>query len=261
MTVTAPGATQTTSAPARALARTLARTLAGGAVCGALAGFLVGGVLGRLAMRLLAATSPAYAQGQITDDRAVVGDITLGGTIGLALFVTVLGAVGGLIYLWVRRVLPPLRRARVLGFGLFTGTVGGALFVHDHPSFDYTVLTPTWLAVLLFIALPLLFGLAVAGLVETVDRPAGLLRRAPVWSVVAAGLLVIALALPLVAPFLVAAFVIALVPALRELWGSHAVTVAGSALLVAMVLWGAYGLVVDVVSVATDVPATAPLNP
>jgi len=255
MTVTATGARTPT------LARTLARTLAGGAVCGGLTGFLVGGVLGRLAMRLLAATSPADAQGRITDDQALVGEITLGGTLGLALFAALAGAVGGLVFLWVRRVLPPSRRARVLGFGLFTGTVGGALFVHDHPSFDYTVLTPTWLAVLLFVALPLLFGLAVAALIETVDRPGGLLRRAPAWGVIAVGLLLVAPALPLVAPFVLAAFVITLVPALRGLWDSHAVTVAGSALLVALVLWGAYGLVVDVVSVATDTPATAPLNP
>ena len=68
MTVTAVGAQPTTTP--RTLARALARTLAGGAVCGALAGFVVGGVLGRLAMRLLAATSPAYAQGAITDDQA-----------------------------------------------------------------------------------------------------------------------------------------------------------------------------------------------
>ena len=51
----------------------LARTMGGGALLGALSGLLVGGVLGRLAMRLLAVTSPAAAQGRLTDDQALVG--------------------------------------------------------------------------------------------------------------------------------------------------------------------------------------------
>lgn len=244
----------------RTRAWALARTAAGGALAGALAGLLVGGVLGRLAMRLLAATSPAWAQGRMTDDRAVVGQVSLSGTLGLALFVSLVGAVGGLVYLWVRRVLPPSRAARVGLYGLFTGSVGGALFVHDHPSFDYTVLEPAWLSVLLFVALPLLFGVVVSVLVELADGPGGVLRRAPDGLVVALGALV---ALPTVAftgPVLVIALVIALAPPLRRLWHSHTVTVVGAALFVLLVLWGVYGIVTDVVSIATDRPSTAPLH-
>lgn len=251
-----------TAAPVsgRTRAWALARTVAGGALAGALAGLLVGGVLGRLAMRLLAATSPAWAQGGMTDDQAVVGVVSLSGTLGLALVTSVLGAVGGLVYLWVRRVLPPSRAARVGLYGLFTGSVGGALFVHDHPSFDYTVLEPAWLSVLLFVALPLLFGVGVAALVEVGDGPGGVLRRAPEGLVVALGLLVTVPALPLAGPVLLVAFVIALVPPLRRLWDSHAVTVAGAALFVLLVLWGVYGIATDVLSIATDRPSTAPLH-
>jgi hypothetical protein len=239
----------------------LARTMGGGALLGALSGLLVGGVLGRLAMRLLAVTSPAWAQGRMTDDQALVGTISLSGTLGLALVTTIAGALAGLIYLWVRRLLPRSRTGRVAGFGLFTGSVGGALFVHDHPSFDYTVLTPTWLAVLLFVALPLLYGLLVSWLVETLDRPGGWLRRRPAWSVTGLGVLAVAPVLPLVAPFALAAFVIGLSPRLRTVWYSRPVTLAGAALFALLVLWGGYGLVADVVSVATDTPSTAPLNP
>ncbi len=243
------------------LAGGLARTMGGGAVLGALSGLLVGGVLGRLAMRLLAVTSPISAQGRMTDDQALVGTISLSGTLGLAFVTTIAGALAGLIYLWVRRVLPPSRGGRVAGFGLFTGSVGGALFVHDHPSFDYTVLTPTWLAVLLFLALPLLYGLLVSWLVETLDRPGGWLRRRPAWSVTALGVLVAVPVLPLAAPGVLAAFVIARSSRLRSFWDSRPVTVAGVALFGLLVLWGGYGIVVDVVSVATDTPATAPFNP
>jgi hypothetical protein len=243
------------------LAGELARTMGGGAVLGALSGVLVGGVLGRLAMRLLAVTSPASAQGRMTDDQAVVGTISLGGTLGLALVTTVAGALAGLVYLWVRRVLPTSRRGRVAGYGVFAGSVGGALFVHDHPSFDYTVLSPTWLAVLLFVALPLAFGLLLPALVETLDRPSGWLRRRPAWLVTGLGLLVAAPVLPLAAPVVLGAFVIALSPRLRAAWHSRVVTVTGVALFALLVLWGGYGLVVDVVSVATDTPSTAPFNP
>ena len=242
-------------------ARELARTMSGGAVLGALSGLLVGGVLGRLAMRLLAVTSPAWAQGRMTDDQALVGTISLRGTLGLAFVTTIAGALAGLVYLWVRRVLPTGRRGRVAGFGLFTGSVGGALFVHDHPSFDYTVLTPTWLAVLLFVALPLLYGVLVSWLVETLDRPGGRLRRRPAWLVTALGLLVAAPVLPLAAPGVLAAFAIGLSSRLRAIWESRPVSVAGVALFALLVLWGGYGLVADVVSVATDTPSTAPLNP
>jgi hypothetical protein len=235
--------------------------MGGGAVLGALSGLLVGGVFGRLAMRLLAVTSPPWAQGRMTDDQALVGTISLSGTVGLALVTTIAGALAGLIFLWVRRVLPPTRRGRVAGFGLFTGSVGGALFVHDHPSFDYTVLTPTWLAVLLFVALPLAYGLLVSWLIETLDQAGGWLRRRPARLVTVLGFLVVVPVLPLAAPGVLAAFCIGRSSRLRTIWESRPVTVAGGALFVLLVLWGGYGLVADIASVATDTPSTAPFNP
>ncbi len=228
-----------------------------GAIAGAVTGIFVSGVLGRLAMRLLAVTSPLYAQGGITDDQAVVGEITLAGTANLAFFGATAGGIGGLIYLWVRRVLAESRRGRVLGYGLFTGTVGGALLVHDHPSFDYTVFSPAWLSVALFIALPVVFGILVAVLVEMFD---GTGRRPPVALFVVA--VVVALpALILTSPFLGVATAVVWVPVLRRAWRSRVVTVAGRAAYAGLVLWGLYGIVVDVISIATDQPSSAPFNP
>ncbi len=54
---------------------------------GIVAGLLVPGLGGRLLMRITAATSPPEAQGRLTEAGEVVGEITLGGTVGFVLFV------------------------------------------------------------------------------------------------------------------------------------------------------------------------------
>src|SRR5262245_64933757 len=59
----------------------LARNLAVGALTGLVVGILVVGPAGRLAMRLLASTSPD-AQGQITEAEEGVGRITVDGARG-----------------------------------------------------------------------------------------------------------------------------------------------------------------------------------
>jgi hypothetical protein len=245
----------------RDLAIALGMTITAGAIAGTVGGVVVGGVLGRLAMRLLAVTSPPAAQGRITDDNAIVGRITLEGSFDLAVFTTLAGVIGGLVYLLCRRILPEDRRGRVLGFGILCGALGGAFFVHDHPSFDFTVLTPAWLAVALFVALPLLFGVVIVMLVERLDGPTGWLRRAPTPLVLGVGGLVTLPTVPFTGLVILAAFAVALVPRLRVVWRSRAVTVAGSILYVLLVLWGLYGLGADIMSIATDSPSTAPFNP
>lgn len=248
---------------ARAAAGTLARTMAAGLVGGAVCGAVVGGVLGRLAMRLLTVTSPTSALYRLTDDDAVVGEITVAGTLSLLTFTASTGAIGGLLYLGVRRVLPATVRGRVAGFGLLTGTLGGALFVHGHGSFDFTVLQPVWLAVFLFVALPSLFGMAVPLLVETLAGPRGWVRRGPWWLVAPAT--VVAAVQPVVLVVFAGGYGVALtistVPVLHRWWHGRAVTVLGSTLLGALVCWGVYGLAVDVVSLVQQRFPTAPFNP
>lgn len=238
----------------------LARTLSVAALAGAAGGFVVGGVLGRLGMRLLAVTSP-YAHGGLTDDQAIVGEITLAGTANLVLAVTSLGALAGLVYVLVRRVLPRSGRGRALGFAVFTGSIGGALVVHDHPSFDYTVLGPAWLTVSMFVALPVLFGLLTAALIEFLERPGGVAQRLPWGILVAAAALVSNVTLVVSAVFIAIAYVIRLVPALHRRWHSRVITVAGSTLFVLLVAWGLCGIVADIVSIATNHPSSMPFNP
>ena len=197
----------------------LARQLAIIALLGAVAGGLTG-LLGRLAMRLLAVTSPPIAQGRLTDDLARVGEITVAGTAFIVVLCAVVGAFVALGYPLVRLVLPLTLAARIVGFAVLTGLVGGSILVHDDPSFDYTILEPAGLAVTLFICVPAAYGAMAAVLIE---------RYAP-----AGGAL----------------------PAHRVL-GRSAMLV-GVGVYVVLVLWGGYGLVTDIISLAMDTPSNAP---
>ncbi len=242
-------------------ALSFACTLAAGAVGGGLVGLIVGGVLGRLIMRLLAVTSPESVQGRMTDDIQPVGQISLAGTLQLCITTVALGAIAGLIYLWVRRVLPPSRRARSGLFALFVGSIGGAFLVHDHPSFDYSVLRPEWLAVVSFVAIPTLFGFLAPSMIDRLEAPGGWAHRGPAWLVIGAGVAVLNLALVVVALPVAAAFGIRLSASAVRFWRSDAVTVAGRVLFVLMVAWGCYGIAADVISIATNTPSPAPFHP
>ena len=190
-----------------------------------ISGFVVGGILGRGAMRILAVTSPPIAQGRLTDDAARVGQFTLSGSFGLAVAV---GMGSALLvapaYLLARRILPRSRWGRVGGMALATGAVGGALLVHDHPSFDYTILQPTWLAVAFFVAVPAGVGALTAFLTELLAPAPG--PRLP--------------------------------GRLAHVWRGRAVTVVGTTVYWLIVAWGLYNIGADVLSLATDRASSAP---
>jgi hypothetical protein len=127
-------------------------------------------------------------------------------------------------------------------------------------SFDYTVLAPAWLAVAIFVALPLLRGHGAR--VGRGCRPGGW-----AWTEGALGrarrlaLFVAWPSLVLTAVFIGVAFVVVMVPSARRAWNSLAVTVAGKVLYTILVLWGVYGLIADCVSIASDQPSHLPFNP
>jgi hypothetical protein len=163
---------------------------------GVLTGITVVGTGGRLAMRLLAVTAGDDAQGRITEADEIVGEITVGGTIGFVLFVGIFtGVISAAVYLVVRRLLP---RGWIggLAFGaallILLGTRGEPLRA-DNPDFD--LVGPGWLSVLVFTALALAFGVALVGFVArlsawlplpSMDRRV-LLRYAPIAVVGLAG--------------------------------------------------------------------------
>jgi hypothetical protein len=146
------------------------RSCAIAASAGAIAGVLVGGLGGRLAMRVLAATSGDDVQGALTDAEERVGDVTVGGTVGLVIFIGVFGGIlGGLVFVALRRWLPERAWLAGLAFGALILFVA-RLDPLDPESIDLQVLSPRLLAVLLFLALFPLYGMVLASLVAGFDR-------------------------------------------------------------------------------------------
>jgi len=139
-------------------ARALVWLLGVGLLTGLLVGALIVGPAGRLAMRLLAATSPD-AQGRLTEAGEVVGRISIGGTVGFFVFVGLpFGLAVGIVYALTSFVLP-------------RGAVGGALFgaavlvifgsMEDplrQDNRDFDIVGPGWLSVVTFCAMALLTG-------------------------------------------------------------------------------------------------------
>ena len=67
-------------------------------------GLLIAGPFARVIMRIAGAVSPIEAQGRFTEADEVVGEITLGGTFFLVVFVGLFGAVVALaVYLLARQ--------------------------------------------------------------------------------------------------------------------------------------------------------------
>jgi hypothetical protein len=152
----APASTGSSGLAARAMRVGVAAT------AGLVAGALVGGLGGRLAMLLLRLTSDPSVRGLETDDGFTIGVVSPS-TMFLVVATAVLGVIGGLVYLVVRTWLPGSSRS--LWFGALTGVVGGAVVIRPG-GIDFTLLDPLWLAIALFVALPGVFGVVVAALVE-----------------------------------------------------------------------------------------------
>jgi hypothetical protein len=221
------------------------------ALVAGVAGGLAAGVLNRAAMRLLTLTSTDDARGFLTDDLAVVGQVTMGGSLFVVLATATVGAVVGPLYLVARRGLPVARRGRVLGSAGLGAASGAVVLVHDAGTFDYRVLGPHWLSVTLFLAVPAVLAALVAAAVETWDRPDGWFHTGP------AGLTLLPLVVMLV-PYVgipvgvgvVVALSVRAVPVLHALWCSRAVTVLAVGVAVVVVLIGAVDLATDVASMA-----------
>lgn len=186
------------------------RALAAATVAGAVCGVLVGGVGGRIAMSILAGLNPEDA-GVISDDGFEMGRVTVGGTAQLLLATCQFGLIGALIYLGLRNLAIGPRWVRIASLTAGGTVVFGALIIHD--GVDFTLLEPSWLPIVLFLAIPLLYIPAVALLTEHWDRPDGWFATADVRQVGAVLLLWVAtgVLLPLVAVLLGAALLVRLV--------------------------------------------------
>jgi hypothetical protein len=131
--------------------------------------------------------------------------------------------------------------------------------VHGHGSFDFTELRPVWLAVAVFVALALQYGLAVPAVVDALN---GWALRGPDWLVVLLGVAVLVQPPTMVAALAYGgAVLIATTAPLNRWWRGRSITVAGTALFAVLVAWGLCGLAVDITSLATATPPTAPFKP
>ncbi len=156
-----------------------AKRVAMAATAGAAMGGLIGGVGGRLAMLILRLTSDPSLHGIESDDGFTIG-IVSSQTTFLVMFTAVVGAVGGLVYAIVRTWPPTAGRAWV--FGALTGLVGGAIVIHPD-GIDFRLVEPLALAIVLFVAIPVLYGAAVSSLIERWLR-ASAVRASNAWLIV-----------------------------------------------------------------------------
>src|SRR5829696_4411584 len=134
-------------------------------VAGIPTGVLVAGVGSRLAMLLLRLTSDESVNGLESDDGFTIGEVTLSGTYNLLMLGATVGVIGAGAYRMVRPWLIGPNWLRRVTVALGAGAVVGSMLIHAD-GVDFRALTPTWLAIGLFVALPATFALAVAVAVD-----------------------------------------------------------------------------------------------
>lgn len=151
--------------------RTLARQLGATTFVGLLLGLLIGGVGGRIAMRVIFLTSDPGVRGIESDDGFLIGQFTMD-TVNLLVTGALFGLVGAFVYLGVRPWLlgPPWLRAVTCSVAA-GAMIGSVVIIPD--GVDFTALSPTALAVALFIAIPSVFAFICPFAVERALRPGG----------------------------------------------------------------------------------------
>jgi hypothetical protein len=223
-----------------------ARRVSAGVVGGLAMGALIGGIGGRLAMFVLRLTSDPSLHGLKTDDDFTIGRFS-GETMFLVLATAALGVIGGLVYLAVRPWLPERWRAALTG--VFGGIVGGALFIRPD-GIDFTRLDPLPLAIVMFIALPAIYGVTMSLFVERLLRSSSgvgsswgwLLGLLPLVAFGATGPLGIGLLLLMFGLW----WIHRSVPEAATVWRSPAVVWIGRAALLVVTARGLVSLVVDI---------------
>ena len=154
------------------------RPIAAVTAVGLALGFLVGGIGSRIAMRLLFLTSNPAVKGMTSDDGFAIGQFSAGATANLLLVTTGIGVIGAFVYVAVRPFLMGPRWLRYTGCAVAGGLVIGSQLVHTR-GVDFTLLSPRWFAIALFVALPALFAVLVAPAVDRALRPDGWFAMAP----------------------------------------------------------------------------------
>jgi len=221
-------------------------------VIGTTTGVLVTGAGGRLAMRLLAITSPD-ATGRFTEAQAIVGDITLEGTVALLIFGALPAAfASAAVYLLAAPWLPRGRWAGPTFGAILLITIGPFIDPLRRENIDFDQVGPGWLSVLLFAALAVLQGTALAALAGRLSRSLPLMGRRN-WPVTGALLLPAVVLFPIGVVVAFGALVTTvfpwLLPWFLTLRASRSGVLVGRVLLVVAVLAALPAFIVSVVSI------------
>lgn len=94
-----------------------------------------------------------------------MGQFTASGTTNLLLVTTIIGVVGGLVFLALRGLRFGPTWFRVLSMPVGVTIVVGSMLVHSD-GVDFSLLKPHWLAVAMTLAVPFLYTLLLAWLVD-----------------------------------------------------------------------------------------------
>jgi hypothetical protein len=221
---------------------------------GVVSGLTVVGPAARLAMRLLGATAGDAAQGRLTEAEEVVGEISLGGTIGLLLFAgIVFGLATSILWFVARGVLPTGRVGGVVLGAVVLVLAATRVDPLRPDNEDFDLVGPWWLAIALFTAMALLQGAAVAAFAPAISRWLPLPGRSPRTLAYAALIFL----LPLLPVAILAALVLAVVAWAPEpvrrvpVWlADDRVRRAGQVVLALLVLVALPGFVQDIADIA-----------
>lgn len=135
--------------------------LPAGVFAGALFGALIGGIGGRIIMRIAFLFDQETKAAQT--DFGTIGEITLGGSFTLLVLSTIMGVIGGVIYVGVRRWLPWSGAARGVFFGLMLMFGPGIIALGE---VDLQIVEPAVPAFLMFVGLIVAYGVCVALLTD-----------------------------------------------------------------------------------------------
>ncbi|MEJ7583379.1 MAG: hypothetical protein WKF43_04670 [Acidimicrobiales bacterium] len=241
------------------VARRYVRSVLLAIVSGVGAGVLVAGAGGRLAMRLLAATAGDGAQGRLTEADERIGEISTGGTIGFVLFTAIFfGVLGGTAFMVLRRWLPPGRVGGMVYGLLLLVVLAPALDPLRRGNPDFDLVGPGWLALLVFGALTVAYGMAVAAIAARYSQWLPTLSTSPRAVIGHAPLLLFVPAFVAAVPVLLVGIVVvglAGVPAVADRLQRPAAMVIGRAVLIVVAAVALPRFVATVVDIAGRGPA------